>query len=321
VDPICDGILVEEQRSAPFPVESTHVTQDIICEEENSGQTEESPVSSRPTWPEGGGLKEKDTPEEVPEGGGLKAKNTPEEVPVKITKKQQTPYVCLELLNLAVASLVNRPSSVCTLRPEEHVVKLEGSGQPGGAPSGGPEKRGLNDQGSTSPLMGLKSEERSATSSAKEYVVSAPIALEPKQLRPMLTCMRCVLDYYSKEALRTVNNPVKMKHEKQCLLIEEPVQIKDDKEDDQCQAMEKPIKAKTVTWMLQGTTKAMSTRTTKTAKAVPRVTPTRSKWRIWDPGRCEAHVVLRGVIVSIKHVDADTASCAIPYTSSIRPCI
>jgi hypothetical protein len=42
VDPICDGFLVEEQRSAPFPCESTHVTQDIICEGENSGQTEET---------------------------------------------------------------------------------------------------------------------------------------------------------------------------------------------------------------------------------------------------------------------------------------
>jgi hypothetical protein len=41
----------------------------------------------------------------------------------------------------------------------------------------------------------------------------------------------------------------------------------------------------------------MSTRKAKTAKVVPRVTPTQSNWRIWDPGRNEAHVVLRGVIV------------------------
>jgi hypothetical protein len=41
-------------------------------------QTEESPTSSRLTWPEGGGLKGKDTPEDVPEGGGLKRKSSPE---------------------------------------------------------------------------------------------------------------------------------------------------------------------------------------------------------------------------------------------------
>jgi hypothetical protein len=52
--------------------------------------------------------------------------------------------------------------------------------------------------------------------------------------------------------------------------------------------------------MLQRATKAMSTIKAKLAKAVPRVTPTRSKWRIWDPGRSEA-VVLRGVIVRNKH--------------------
>jgi hypothetical protein len=38
----------------------------------------------------------------------------------------------------------------------------------------------------------------------------------------------------------------------------------------------------------------MSTMTAETVKAIPRVTPTQSKWRIWDPGRGEAHVVLRG---------------------------
>jgi hypothetical protein len=92
--------------------------------------------------------------------------------------------------------------------------------------------------------------------------------------------MRHVLDCYPKKVLRTVDNPVKMKQEKNCLLIEEPVKVKDDKKDEEHQAMEKPTKAKTVTWMLRGTTEAMSTRMAKTAKAVPRVTPTRSKWRI-----------------------------------------
>jgi hypothetical protein len=131
-----------------------------------------------------------------------------------------------------------------------------------------------------------------------------------------------VLDCYPKKVLRTVDNPVKMKQEKNCLLIEEPVKVKDDKKDEERQAMEKPAKAKTVTWMLQGgATKSMSTMMAKSAKAVPRVTSTRSKWRVWDPGRSEAHVVLRGVIVSIKHVDAGTASCTIPYTSCICLCI
>jgi hypothetical protein len=114
--------------------------------------------------------------------------------------------------------------------------------------------------------------------------------------------MRRVSDYYLKKALRTVNNPVKMKHEKQCLLSEELVKTEDaDKKDGRREAMEKPVKENTVTWMLQGATKAISMRTTKTAKAVPRVTPTQSKWRIWNPCRNEA-VVFRGVIVRNKHV-------------------
>jgi hypothetical protein len=114
--------------------------------------------------------------------------------------------------------------------------------------------------------------------------------------------MRHVLNCYSKKVLQIVNKPVKMKHKKQCLLSKEPVKTEDvDKEDDQRQAMEKPVKVKTVTWMLQGATKAMPIRKTKTAKVVPGITPTRSKWRIWDPGRSEA-VVLRGVIVRNKHV-------------------
>jgi hypothetical protein len=158
----------------------------------------------------------------------------------------------------------------------------------------------------------------SATTSTKGYVVLAPIALELKQLRPMLTRMRCVLDYYSKEALRTVDNPVKMKQEKNCLLVEEPVKVKDDKKDEERQAMEKPAKAKTVTWMLQeGAAKAMSTMMAKSAKAVPRATPTRSKWRIWDPGQSEA-VVLRGVIVSIKHDWRRYGVVRWSYTCSIR---
>jgi hypothetical protein len=115
--------------------------------------------------------------------------------------------------------------------------------------------------------------------------------------------MRHVLNCYSKKVLQIVNNSVKMKHKKQCLLSEEPVKTEDvDKKDDQRQAMEKPTKEKTVTWMLRGATKAMPIRKTKAAKVVPGITPMRIKWRIWDPGRSDAHVVLRGVIVRIKHV-------------------
>jgi hypothetical protein len=76
-------------------------------------------------------------------------------------------------------------------------------------------------------------------------------------------------------------NPVKLKNKKQCLPSEEPVKTKEmDKEDDQHQAMEKPAKVKTVIWIRRGAMKAMSTMKTKTVKAVPRVAPTRSKWRI-----------------------------------------
>jgi hypothetical protein len=81
VDPICDGFLVEEQRSAPFPRESMHVTQDIICEQEKSGQPDGSPASSRPPWPEGGRRKENSSPEEGP-------------------VKMKIGYICSELLNI-----------------------------------------------------------------------------------------------------------------------------------------------------------------------------------------------------------------------------
>jgi hypothetical protein len=94
---------------------------------------------------------------------------------------------------------------------------------------------------------------------------------------------------------------IEPERQKQCLHIKKYVKTEDDeKEDDQRESMEKPAKLKTVTWMLRGVTKAMSTMKIKSAKAVPRVTPTQSKWRIWDPGRSEA-VVLREVIVRIKH--------------------
>jgi hypothetical protein len=107
--------------------------------------------------------------------------------------------------------------------------------------------------------------------------------------------------------------------EREYLFTKEEVKAEDADMDGKRQAMEKPTKVKAVTWKTQGTTKAMSTRTVKTVKAIPRVTPTQSKWRIWDPGRGEAHVVLRGVIVRIKH-DPTPAGCRVlrPYTYRIR---
>jgi hypothetical protein len=357
-----------------------HVTQDIICEEEKSGQPDGSPASSRPPWPEEGGLKEN---------------SLPEEGPVKGPVKRKIRYVCSELLNLAVASIIegrmymatpessvplgsNQASSSgtskqpddpkhactpgtlprCSGRPKgpEEASGPKGSGSPGGAPREelGKRKeslRGLSSpesltQGSshcavsrrpgggphgapstrTSPgampndrteLIGTQlfsalcvsekpcrflkeaslyvsiactsfpplpgnseTEEMSVTSIVEEYVVSTPTALEMRRLRRTRACMRRALDYYPKKVLRTIN-PVKLKNKKQCSPSEEPVKTKDiDKEDDQRQAMEKPVKAKTVTWMRQGATKAMSTIMTKSAKVVPRVIPTRSKWRI-----------------------------------------
>jgi hypothetical protein len=123
--------------------------------------------------------------------------------------------------------------------------------------------------------------------------------------------MRRVLDCYPKNPFRTVNNPVKMKHEKQYVLIEELVKTEEaDKKDGRHETIEKPAKAKTVTWMRQGAAKAMSTMKAKSAKAVPRVTPTQSKWRIWDPGHSEA-VMLRVVIVRNKHVRLARYTCVL----------
>ncbi|KAK1646352.1 hypothetical protein QYE76_064157 [Lolium multiflorum] len=139
-------------------------------------------------------------------------------------------------------------------------------------------------------IGGSTSEETSATSDAEEYVVLSPTVLETRRVRPTRARMRCVLDNYPKKILRAVNNPVKMKHMKQWLFIKEPVKMEDADKEGQRQAMEKPAKIKSVTWVPRGAEKAM-----------PRKTPARSSWRIWDPGRSGVHVVLRGVIVSIKH--------------------
>jgi hypothetical protein len=410
VDPICDGFLVEEQRSAPFPYESTHVTQDVIYERGKSGQPEGSLENGRPPWPEGGGLKENSSPEEaslkgpekrkagytciellniavassrpirpeggraansqaasseksasltasmeVPRAGGLTspgtlsaesspAKCSPSIVPAREEERsypaqfapdriealipariKQPRYACIQLMELAtrelsctwlhdgqkhrpelyplgneLASFVmhDRVDLVEKVLRQEHISESSRS-----------------DVGPQLAKKGSESEERSATSVTEEYVVTASIALEPKRLQPIQACMQRVLNCYLKKALWTVNNPVKVKHEKQCLLSEEPVKTEDaDKKDGSREAMEKPAKTKTVIWMLQGTTKAMSMITAKTAKVVPRVTPTRSRWRIWDPGRNEA-VVLRGVIVRNKHVRGAVSQS---YTERIR---
>jgi hypothetical protein len=91
---------------------------------------------------------------------------------------------------------------------------------------------------------------RSATLGAEEYVVSTSIVLEPKRLQTMRARIRCVLDCYSKKPFQTVNNPVKMKHKKQYVLVEELVKTEEaDKMDGRRQAMEKS-KAKTMTWMV-----------------------------------------------------------------------
>ena len=55
--------------------------------------------------------------------------------------------------------------------------------------------------------------------------------------------------------------------------------------------MEKPTKTMSVTWVLRGA-----------ATTMPRMTPARSSWRSWDPGRRKVYVVvIREVIVRINH--------------------
>ena len=88
-----------------------------------------------------------------------------------------------------------------------------------------------------------------------------------------------------------VNYFVKPGKLKENVFAEELAKTEDaDKEDGQREAMEKPAKVMSVTWMLRGA-----------AKALPRMSLARSSWRIWDPGRGEVHVVLTGVIVRINH--------------------
>ena len=74
-----------------------------------------------------------------------------------------------------------------------------------------------------------------------------------------------------------------------------------DKKDCCRQSIDESTKANSMSWMPREATKAMSMKKAEAAKGMLRVTPTRSNWRIWDPGRNEAHVVLRGVNVGNKH--------------------
>jgi hypothetical protein len=230
VDPICDGFLVEEQRSVLFPRESTHVMQDIICESQQTVQSEESPASSRPPWPEEGGLKEN---------------SSSEKAPLKGLARRKAGYTCMELLNIAVASIIqnrtNRtPWSNCSPAfgsPEEKSNPAE-TGAPDGMEASVPTKNNqpryaclelidlavretniaswpknqvpslagveshLTNESvsvlagaSTLPTHGgMEDEETSATSSAEEYVILAPIAQEARQVRPTQACMGRMLD-------------------------------------------------------------------------------------------------------------------------------
>ena len=74
-----------------------------------------------------------------------------------------------------------------------------------------------------------------------------------------------------------------------------------DKKDCCRQSVDESAKVKSMSWMPRGATKAMSMMKAKMAKVMSRVTLTRSNRRIWDPEGKEAHVVLKGVIVRIKH--------------------
>jgi hypothetical protein len=75
-----------------------------------------------------------------------------------------------------------------------------------------------------------------------------------------------------------------MKRKKKWFFIKVPVKTEDaDKKEGQRQAMEKPTKVKSVAWVPRGA-----------AKAMPKMTPAGSSWRMWDPGQGEVRVVLRG---------------------------
>ncbi|KAK1670120.1 hypothetical protein QYE76_058279 [Lolium multiflorum] len=223
-------------------------------------------------------------------GGGRPVQAALVPLEADIPVRRHTRYMCLELMELAMHELActgvhysqnhrqeSHPSGKelamhVPLNLGEEVLRRDYKGE---------SRR--SDVGPQLASEGSASEETSATSGAEEYVVLSLLTLETRRLRPTRARMRRVLNYYSKKELRTVNNPVKMKHTKQCLFIKEPVKTEDADKDCQREAQEKPAKVKSVTWVPRGT-----------AKAMPMKTPARNSWRIWDPGGSEAHVVLRG---------------------------
>ncbi|KAK1643703.1 hypothetical protein QYE76_061508 [Lolium multiflorum] len=307
VDKLCDEGVVEKQRSAPYPRETTDQASEAlelvhgdIC----------GPIS--PATPSGNEyfmlvvddlsqymwivlLKSKDQGlqafKKIKEAGEIEARAKRKSLRIDRGGELKHKVVAMarsmmeskdlpgkfwgEAVNTAVYLLNRAPTSSKELAVhgplnlEEEVLRRDYKGE---------SRR--SDVGPQPASEGFTSEETSATSGAEEYVVLSPTALEKRRLRPTRARMRRVLNYYPNK----VNNPVKMKHRKQCVFIEEPVKTEDaDKEDCGREAMEKPTKVKSVAWVPQGT-----------AKAMPRKTPAGSSWRIWDPGRSEEHVVLRG---------------------------
>jgi hypothetical protein len=105
---------------------------------------------------------------------------------------------------------------------------------------------------------------------------TSPLMLCPKRAKstgrpPTHVRLHRVLDLYRENVFQD-KNPMKMKGTCECSLsTEEPVKFEEaNKKDGWRQAMDKPTMGKLVAWMLRGTT---------------RMTPARSSWRIWDPGR------------------------------------
>jgi hypothetical protein len=136
-------------------------------------------------------------------------------------------------------------------------------------------------RGSAEPPVhgGLATPEAIVASLEITRVASSPTVQERGQ-RSTAKLFRSVLDLYPMKFLHT-NERIGGKAQAWCLRTKEDVKIEDaDNKDGRHHAMEKPAKEKTVTWKIEGTTKAMSTMMAKTVKAIPRVTPTQSKWRI-----------------------------------------
>jgi hypothetical protein len=288
--------------------------------------------SSGLRWPEVGGPEGSGSPGEDPSGGLAKGEGQSSSV----TRLNNALDVRLE----TCGSIANRPSSLCVVKPEEapreeldpeeasgaHVPEgreisaVNGLGKSSEGIS--PVRRclGQKDRPETYELEDGSFKERSEISVASHASHERKLAFLGK-LRELATRYMFSFGQEYRPAVNRVGYSSTREDfvEREYLFTKEEVKAEDADMDGKRQAMEKPTKVKAVTWKTQGTTKAMLTRTVKTVKAIPRVTPTQSKWRIWDPGRGEAHVVLRGVIVRIKH-DPTPAGCRVlrPYTYRIR---